>query len=1469
LCAELGEIEIVKKLLNLEIIADEPNHPINAQSVAYHRQQFKVLAAMLEANLTYPHKIDISKCTDDIRNFYKNGEDIHMAVRAKKLDKVADILKKNPKQTHYFNLLNESASKTALSEKSFEIYDILLANDVTFGPHENFNEIFGKLDESEREILRKIHSKYSKDLPENHMNILMMNTLISYDEFKKEDKEEYIRRAYKILDQDPDLSTILKTVAASKRFEIVFDFKRDSVQVLEASVDSNTKGSFDISGKICIGAKQLLDPETEHETFGTLAHELCHYAINLTYNNLAKPYLDCDTVAKEEYKKIVEYCKEMCHRDKIISYAFSSYSINMQHAELIVRVPHLLALHHNNPEKLKEIKEIFGCLFKFYIEKVIPAMTEALPNIKTKAANEMAEKDKKIWNLRKKFYFSIILTFIIATFISFFSYDPVYEYNKLTPRNKIRIGDATVNFKNVDLTLRNLFNDNSSAYKSLKSDQIKFLLSGKTLKFTDLELVQFSMFLNFTWIDLPDSLKTKVLDSDLIFQNQVVKIKNLQSDVFNFLAPQQIRNILNGDHLNVGHGTKIDSDFYINRNFILEDAKIIYFRSKSPQNDDEIDLRGTEQFHMHFMKKNFDDRFKIFSEIKKNTFYKFNSQFYDLNGKDFKSMLKNSTEIIQHIDQERIFILSSEPGAGKTITLQKLTLQIKEQFKTRWVSYIDLKEHTKLFGNAINPEMLLEMILGKNDSNIFEVMMFRELYKAGKVVLLWNGFDEIAPTYSEPVKNLIKTIYDTSLNIQYISTRILYSEELSSGLKFSLWQLVPFTGTDHREFFEKYLISKNVSSHDIDGYVEKFLNIITKLSDDGNSIQKFNTPLMLRLVAEVYENQKILDSINLYEIYNSFINKKIELWAKRGEIVNKMVPKFLMAEKSTPIQLYQKYGLLNGIGHFSSSTLIFKIKLLKIIQKKIPKDIPYDEISRMGIVYINGENNFEFAHRTFAEFFIAKYFIQNLYNADDDDNKIEDVELRLELFFLLTKRFNSYQKIITDFMYSYLENQDRMFPNQNKRFSDEIRILMRGKFNRFFFNLLDVDTPFVFEFIIKFFKKDHELLVDLLHLNKDETLYTAIYNPNYFASFIHPENITNYTADILSVDEFRKLTSGRNQKGVILYGMHFYDLINETKQSISFDGDILTTSNTFWDFFNHVMPHLNIHEKIQLFLSAISPKIYLFYNKFFNVTDIPEYKNMWASFEYNNLTSDVMQEAIGYALIKYIEIYPFNTNENLKNFFLKFLLEKAEKFLSNSQIFNMYMSNSFLHEINSDLPSFEALWQFLVNHTTFIERRQILSADDLDDHNYYFYWSHEDTRNTYSTLLQTCFFYDFTPFKIFHRSASETSIPTFDLTTKIYKEHFNDSEIRELINSSNYGLLYTFGLTVNKDYSKVMSYIERLYSETEELLVDYLDRKVKPIKLSVSEYFEDFKEVGGAQDRWFKNLKVYYALRNKTVAKIT
>lgn len=1441
---------------------------MNAQSRAQFKKHFDVLALLVMNNYSYPKFPTNDEYPKELQQLINSSEDIHEAVLAKNVEKVSKIIQQFPNIRYFYNKYNESILKIALHQKSFNIYETLLSNDVTLGPHEQFGEIFDSLSEDEKTILRKIHFKYSKDLPENHINVLMMNTQISYDDVDKEGKEKLVLRAYSVLNKDPLINPILKIVAASKNFGIIFDFKRPSLEILDPTAAPATRGLFYINGKICIGAKQLLDATTEHETFGTLAHELCHYAVNLTYQNRAKPYLKTDHVTKEKYKEIIKFCEKHKEKEEIVKLVFD-YEQRFHSAELIVRVVHLLALYSNQPDKLKEVREIYSILFKFHEDVVVPAMQQKLPVIKAKADKEIKEKDKKISNLKLFLIISIGLGIIIACLASWYFYIPTYVFNKLPNEDQKLVQNAHVKYKNVNVKFVDLFSKNSSAYDALTSDHITKLLNDKVLDFNDPKLHYLDKLVIFKWENLTQKLKEKFMNSKVNFQGEKINFKNLSkaySKAFLSLTSSQIIKVLNGQIISIGNELKTDVDFYIERTFITEDVTILFFEyeygsdyvENTYNREEHIRERKKsktfEQFLVEFNKQSPENRSIIQNKIKNNLIFK--GIYHDVTTNDFHFLFHNSSQILEQVESEKIFILSSEAGAGKTVTFKHLAVDMKQKFKDRWVSFVDLKDFINFYNISLNSEnvqTLLKQILSINSiKNEFEVKIFEESYKSGKLVLVFNGFDEISTAFNEFTINATKIIRETTQNIQFICTRPIYSDKLSQAFNIKTWRLVPFDHAKQQEFLRKFFISQNVSIDQIDKSIEIVYKVIEKLKFAKHApVYKFETPLMLKLVAEVHDNTNLIKSGRVYTIFENFVHKKLQIYLQKRKLENEMIMRVMYYSLR---KLFQKYALYHELPIFAVSTLGLKMGKLQILTTEIPDGLTTEDITSIGILFIDGNNKIEFAHRTFSEFFVAQYFIESIY--DDENVNEEEAELRLELFYRFVKLYGVGQQVLTDFMNSYLDVKRE---KGTKKFAKNISELLKSKFSNFMLRMLNVDYPEVFNFLFNFFKKDHSVLVKLLHVHEDETFYTAIFNPNHFALNTNPEEIKKLAQNCLTKAEVEKFLNGKNQKGKILLGLKFYQMLNIPKVHNNLKIDQIDNLEYF-EYLNMTIQNLTKVEQKKLFMTAVSPKIYLFYDRMFFNADFYTYQEFWINYE-NILTENELQNVLGDNLFDFFEIGASKRDDY--DLYRDFYIEKMEEYLSSSQIFELFYTKNIFHEAQLDPICFFKLWNLIENHTNEDERRQLLLKNDTDDKSLYFYYFLNEPIKVSSNYRYPYFYYDLTSFKIIHRSMIGVEANTWDWIIETYKEYFNKTEMQDIILSSNDFFIYVIGTVKEEKCMKFIDYLENLFKGNEKKLKEFFDQEIYPTTLNIFNYVESFEGFPWALQKWFNNLKSFKDLYDK------
>jgi len=825
LAAEKGDKDVVRVLLDYGINTELPNRSISAQILSYNNRHFEVLAMLLKENLTYPNSIDISQCSDEIKKFYETSKDLHEAIIAGNQKKSINIVVQNNKCRYFYNLRNESALKAALSHKQFKIFEALLSYNLSLAPHEDILKITETFHENDKNNIRNIHTKCSKEVPEQHINVIFGNTSIYQEDLKTREGFKSIYSAYRELNANILIKVILMVVAASKKFRVVFDFSRETVQTIDPNLNSKSSGFLYMTGRIFIGALKLLRYKTKHETFGTLAHEFCHYAVDLTFNNDAKPYFKNDNLMRQEFDKINEECKKRYGEEEVIDLVYDCYPEDMHHAELIVRVPQLIMLYKNNPEKLTKIQEKFPGLFKFFEVRVIPAMRKALPGIEVKADEEIEANDAKVIKYPKRWNIYIFCGLILALLIGICVFLMIntglfirrsnYKYENLSESQRLTVMNAPVLYKGVDLKLMDLLSKGHYGYDALTSDHIGRIFDKKVLNLTSPEFNYLNSIIKHDWTTLAVPLKLKILSTNITFQNSILKFKNLyDSDpsAFAALTSNQIIDILDGQSLKISQMVQENKKYNPSRKFISENTYLLYYKYQNGPNE-------TEKFK-EFFKKHKNEDFDFFTKIYEEISQKYVDRTFDSFVREF---LANEVyyevethistfQITENLDTTKIFILASDWRVEKIKKMERLMHMMKKEHPRRWVSYIDMDKAVEIYNDeadqTVNKNKVLEL-MGRPSETGFEQKLFDEIYKAGHMIVLWNDFYHLSPDFNNFFLDLMLDIHKHS-NIQIISTRTSYSMTLRNKFHVEVHRFLALTNNVDAEKTRNQALDMNI-----------------------------------------------------------------------------------------------------------------------------------------------------------------------------------------------------------------------------------------------------------------------------------------------------------------------------------------------------------------------------------------------------------------------------------------------------------------------------------------------------------------------------------------------------------------------------------------------------------------------------------------------------------------------------------
>jgi hypothetical protein len=341
---------------------------------------------------------------------------------------------------------------------------------------------------------------------------------------------------------------------------------------------------------------------------------------------------------------------------------------------------------------------------------------------------------------------------------------------------------------------------------------------------------------------------------------------------------------------------------------------------------------------------------------------------------------------------------------GKSTVLNQLAQKLKKKIENHWVVKVDLNDFTSEFDEVKSEELkspkeAIEFLGNKilKLSSAFEKELFRQsCMETGNVILLFDGYDEVASYYKDEVTQLIKSLLETSIGKVFIASRPEWAEYLETTFLQIKYSLMPFEKEDQEKYLLSFMMQKieNVGEDLLKKIVEMILVSMSKSLRDED--YKFTgVPLITKLVAEFFESKirehfqgtnQIFDDLteklgretfNLVQLYDHFVEKKLEIYFKekcKMDLSNVRTRKKNEKEQKVIRENFETLAVHQ----------ILKTDLEKHLPKFKAKKIDEDELEdlvKIGLIYQVGKD-FKFSHQTYGEFGFNK-FLRN--NFDDED----------------------------------------------------------------------------------------------------------------------------------------------------------------------------------------------------------------------------------------------------------------------------------------------------------------------------------------------------------------------------------------------------------------------------------------------------------------------------------------------------
>jgi ankyrin repeat protein len=369
-------------------------------------------------------------------------------------------------------------------------------------------------------------------------------------------------------------------------------------------------------------------------------------------------------------------------------------------------------------------------------------------------------------------------------------------------------------------------------------------------------------------------------------------------------------------------------------------------------------------------------------------------------------------EEIFHKNNEKVLIISAEPGMGKSLILDNFTQNSSaENFFIKIIlnTCKETLSNTNFKENL--PKDLIEFVLKSllNKTNELEISLLKHLAKEEKLILMFDGLDEVND-YKEQVIQLIDVLEkDTRIKRILITTRNQLREELEDHFGTFSFNLNNFDEEDQKNFLHKYwgnlnLQQKESRATNINKLKQSAEDLIERIkSISSQSLNELiGIPLQTKMLADIYfekvkdeEEFSQINLTNIADLYNQFIESKIKIKYKKIGIKIENDEELFEEQKE---KFYANHIKL-------SSSILFENKNKKLDDDFKEKD--EKRIMKDGIVVAFTNKTPTFLHQSFAEFFLAKSCLQKIKEKTriKDDKELEQI-LRDKRHFLIRKFLN-------------------------------------------------------------------------------------------------------------------------------------------------------------------------------------------------------------------------------------------------------------------------------------------------------------------------------------------------------------------------------------------------------------------------------------------------------------------------------
>ncbi|KAJ9587145.1 hypothetical protein L9F63_019333 [Diploptera punctata] len=339
-----------------------------------------------------------------------------------------------------------------------------------------------------------------------------------------------------------------------------------------------------------------------------------------------------------------------------------------------------------------------------------------------------------------------------------------------------------------------------------------------------------------------------------------------------------------------------------------------------------------------------------------------------------------------------LVLLTGEPGMGKTTELTHWAQVLKEKNHAMWVILVNLNDHTNILTKENITALELLYAAGNITTDFGKSIFKHEFDQGGKIVILFDGFDEICPDYKDKVIRIVNEISSKNINI-CLTSRTNLQSSLESQLCTLALSLRPFTKNDQITFMRQFWKINNTEKETI--FAEKVLKLTAKcLKYEDHTFSSISLhTYMLAVIFDPSRNISLPDHLDILQLYKDFIDIKCQVFfeKERPDQSNLHFKEMSRKMRDTLQQDHEIYAIVA----FFTKEDFDRLSNSRNLKKR------YNELvetfknghEKTGLIVSIANDKPTFVHRTFMEFFVAHWLSKNYEsNREFVVNKLFNIE---------------------------------------------------------------------------------------------------------------------------------------------------------------------------------------------------------------------------------------------------------------------------------------------------------------------------------------------------------------------------------------------------------------------------------------------------------------------------------------------